>query len=114
MEMFPVSQEPMSVPDGASLTVSEFCHRQRISISTYYSLRAKGHGPREMNLGRCVRISAAAEANWIREREEPDDGEARLLALEAEKRRQAAKAAAKVSVKSPKHVSKQRPKGGRS
>ena len=50
-------------------SISGFCARQKISRATYYVLAASGEGPAEYRVGRLVRISEAAEAEWVRQRE---------------------------------------------
>jgi predicted DNA-binding transcriptional regulator AlpA len=52
--------------DGDSLRIEEFCHRHGISRSTYYDLKRRGLGPREMRIGRRnIRISAADDRDWV-------------------------------------------------
>ena len=58
------SRQPNDVHDVAS-----FCHSNGISISTYYALKRKGKGPREMQVNKRVLITPEAEAEWRRERE---------------------------------------------
>jgi hypothetical protein len=48
-----------------SSSITEFCSRHRIGRTTYFSLRKRGLGPKEIRFGRVVRISAQAEAEWI-------------------------------------------------
>jgi len=55
--------------DGASLTVLEFCAAEKISRAHYYNMRNRGEGPREMRLGKCVRITPESRSEWRRERE---------------------------------------------
>jgi hypothetical protein len=52
-----------------SETIDEFCKSERISRRHYYYLKTMGKGPREMRLGRIVRITPEAKADWRRERE---------------------------------------------
>jgi hypothetical protein len=52
-----------------SETIDEFCESERISRRHYYTLKARGKGPREMRLGDAVRITPEAKADWRRERE---------------------------------------------
>jgi hypothetical protein len=55
---------------GDMHTIESFCESNRISISTYYSLRRQGKGPRETRVSeRRITISPEAEADWRRERE---------------------------------------------
>ena len=92
--------------DRQAFTIQEFCFRNGISPGTYHKLKAHGRGPREMPLGRAIRISIEAEQDWRREREMPDDAEARLLKRESEARARSARKAAKAAMASPLHVSK--------
>lgn len=52
-----------------SYTIEEFCRSEKISRAYYFVLRQRGEAPREMRLGRCVRISPEARADWRRARE---------------------------------------------
>ncbi|MET2825825.1 transcriptional regulator [Mesorhizobium shangrilense] len=54
-------------------SIAGFVARQKISRSSYYNLKAAGLGPREYVVGKLVRISAEAEAEWVRERESAED-----------------------------------------
>lgn len=54
-------------------SVPGFCARQRISRSTYYNLKAEGKQPREYVVGKLIRISPEAEAQWVRDREAESD-----------------------------------------
>ncbi|GLS39202.1 hypothetical protein GCM10010869_47990 [Mesorhizobium tianshanense] len=49
--------------------IDSFCRRYGFSRSSYYVMRDKGYGPRELVIGRLVRITAEAEAEWLHERE---------------------------------------------
>src|SRR5271166_4823730 len=52
--------------DGDSLTLKEFMRKHKLPHSSYYDLKRRGLGPREMRLGRRnVRISAAADRDWV-------------------------------------------------
>jgi hypothetical protein len=56
--------------DAASFSIPEFCKRHRFSEAQYHKLKREGRGPRVMTTGSMgVRISRAAEADWIIERE---------------------------------------------
>ena len=57
----------------APLTIDDFCRRHQISRSTYYNMRAAGLAPREFIIGKLVRISAEAEAAWVRKLEVDSD-----------------------------------------
>lgn len=54
-------------------SVPGFCARQRISRSTYYNLKGEGKAPREYVVGKLIRISPEAEAEWVRAREAESD-----------------------------------------
>ena len=64
----------MTTEDYRDASIAGFCRRQGISRSSYYNLAAAGETPREYRVGKLVRISAEAEAEWVREREaaQPD------------------------------------------
>jgi hypothetical protein len=47
----------------AAYTIPEFCEAHRISESTYYNLKSKGLGPRELDAGRKI-ITFEAAAEW--------------------------------------------------
>ncbi len=89
-----------------AFSIAEFCFRNSISPTLYHKLKKFGRAPREMVLGRAIRISLAAEADWRRAREMPDDTEARLIAREREARERSARKAGKAAIASPHHVSK--------
>lgn len=55
--------------EDASLTISEFCEREKICRATFYNLLRQGKGPRLMRVGSRSRISAEARVEWQRERE---------------------------------------------
>jgi len=48
-----------------SLTIVQFCRRHQISRSTYYELRRRGLGPKEMHVLGAVRISPRADREWV-------------------------------------------------
>jgi hypothetical protein len=57
--------------DAASFSIPEFCKRHRFSEAQYHKLKREGRGPRVLTTGSTgVRISRAAEEDWIRERED--------------------------------------------
>lgn len=47
-----------------SFTILEFCAMENISESFYRLLREAGLGPKEIRLGRAVRITVEAAAEW--------------------------------------------------
>ena len=47
-------------------TIEEWCERRKICRATFYNLLRAGKGPRIMKVGRSVRISEAADADWLR------------------------------------------------
>jgi hypothetical protein len=54
-----------------SQTILEFCISERISRAKYFQLKAEGRGPREMRIGKLVRISPEARRDWRRSLEQP-------------------------------------------
>ena len=69
-------QDRIIETERQAFSIPEFCFRNGISNSSYHKFRAQGRGPREMRLGRVIRISIEAEADWRRSRELPDETEA--------------------------------------
>jgi len=55
--------------DKDCYTIAEFCARNGISRATYFNLRGRGEGPREIQIGVRKLISKEAAADWRRERE---------------------------------------------
>jgi hypothetical protein len=56
--------------EAGSYTLKHFLARHRLSESQYHKLRREGRGPRTMRTGSVgVRISRAAERDWVLERE---------------------------------------------
>lgn len=55
--------------DRHAFSIEEFCKGHGISRATYFTERRRGHGPREMRVGKRVLISREAAAAWRRERE---------------------------------------------
>ena len=62
----------MSDDQARNSTIKEFCVRNRISNSTYFELRRRKKGPREMRVLGKVLISPEAETDWRRACETPD------------------------------------------
>ena len=48
-----------------ALTIYEFCMATGISRTAYEKLKRQNRHPREMRIGKSVRISQAAAAQWI-------------------------------------------------
>jgi len=95
-----IEQLPQS---AVSYTVNGFCALHRISRWKFFQMRAEGIGPRELAVGRTIRISAQANIDWVKAREGPSGTAARLLERERKARAKAASKAGKVAGKSPKH-----------
>jgi predicted DNA-binding transcriptional regulator AlpA len=53
----------------AALSIQEFCATHGISRRTYYHLKEKGKGPREMQVGTRRLISLESAATWRRQME---------------------------------------------
>jgi hypothetical protein len=98
--------QPQQPSNRVAFTISEFCFRNSISPTHYHKLKREGRAPREMALGRAIRISLSAEEAWRRARELPDDTEARLIARESKARECLAKKAGDAAIQSPRHISK--------
>ena len=45
-------------------TIYEFCEREGISYSHYMGLKRKGIGPKELHIGRALRITPQAKREW--------------------------------------------------
>lgn len=50
-------------------SIEGFCRRHSLSRSSYYNLKNVGKAPREYVVGKLIRISPDAEADWVRDRE---------------------------------------------
>ena len=93
----------------AAFSPREFCARNKISKKTFYSLQAKGRGPRIMRDGRLIRISAQAEIDWQKQMETPTTAEhAEAVAQAAEASRERAQLAAQRAARSPRHPANRR------
>jgi predicted DNA-binding transcriptional regulator AlpA len=51
------------------LTIRRFCQKHRIGKSTYYDLKKRGLGPKELHIGKSVRITAEADDEWVQRME---------------------------------------------
>jgi hypothetical protein len=88
-------------------SVTAFRERHGLSRTLYYSLKQQGRAPRETYLTpHKIIITPKDEAAWLAARAKPHGTEARLIAAAAEARRARARHAARISVASPRHVSK--------
>lgn len=63
-------------PEPSAFTIAQFCARNQISQAHYFNQRAAGKGPREMRIGRSVRITPDAERDWQRGSERQSDNAA--------------------------------------
>ena len=52
-----------------SKTIEEWARSHRLSRSMFYKLKEQGKAPREMHIGKSVRISEDADREWVRLRE---------------------------------------------
>ena len=52
-----------------SFTLREWLAFRKVSRSTYYKMLAAGTAPRSFRVGNRHRISAEADAEWVRQRE---------------------------------------------
>jgi predicted DNA-binding transcriptional regulator AlpA len=60
-----MSQSMISTNIRRDLTIRRFCQKHRIGKSTYYDLRKRGLGPKELHIGKSVRITAEADDEWV-------------------------------------------------
>ena len=69
-EMVAFLVKAASEGEAGSYTLKQFLARHRLSESQYHKLRREGRGPRTMRTGSAgVRVSRAAERDWVLERE---------------------------------------------
>ena len=85
-----------------SYSIQEFCAVERITAPTYFKLRNQGLGPKEMRMGRIIRISHTERLRWQKQREKPTEAQRET----DEKLRERARAISQKAVASPKHVSR--------
>jgi hypothetical protein len=74
---FAAQANAAAVGERGSYSIKEFLARHRLSESQFHKLRREGCGPRTMRTGSVgVRISRAAERDWVlgREREAAEFG----------------------------------------
>ena len=76
-----------------SYTVLDFRLAEGITRPTYDKLQKQERGPREMRMGRLVRISHGARMKWQRDHENPKDEEATAVRKEADRLRDPARRA---------------------
>ena len=50
--------------EGGAITLLDFCDRYKLSRSTFYEMRKRGLGPREIHIGRRVLITRRAIREW--------------------------------------------------
>lgn len=55
----------MGKQETLTLSVKEFCALVPMSVTTYYQMKRAGQGPRELRIGRHVRITRQAVENWL-------------------------------------------------
>jgi predicted DNA-binding transcriptional regulator AlpA len=66
----PAKKRPDPPVSRAAYSVRQFCEAFGISETTYFKLKSKGKGPREMRLGKRILISLEAADAWRRAREQ--------------------------------------------
>ena len=59
--------------DERSLNIKSFCEKYRISAPIYYKWQRNGTGPKELRIGRVIRITSEAEREWLEARAVPDE-----------------------------------------
>lgn len=87
-----------------AFTRTEFCVRNRISLSHYAKLKRYGLAPCEMQSLNAIRITREAEREWQLARQQPQGEDE----VRAERRLMSARNAGQLSALSPDHVSKKR------
>ena len=84
--MYPqTDKQPLAPIQKLALTIDEFCALHGISTARYFALRRDNLAPRELRVGRTIRISREAAAAWRQARENPEGDEAK--AVERERKR---------------------------
>jgi excisionase family DNA binding protein len=53
-----------------SYTIQQWCELHGLSRSFFYKIAAAGQAPRTFSVGKCRRVSAEANAEWVKSREE--------------------------------------------
>jgi hypothetical protein len=91
-----------------SLTIKAFCKSEGISEPSYYKLKQMGLGPKEMRYPamNMVRIAHADRIAWQQLIKDPPPEHAETVRVLKEKLLLKSRAAAALSVESPKHISK--------
>jgi hypothetical protein len=91
-----------------SMTISEFCQVEKISVPLYYKLKKKGLAPDEVRIDvpgvRVIRITPTSRARWhamLAERAATKESE-----LERQRRAAQRVAAGRAAAASPQHVSR--------
>ena len=72
--------KPPKPPFEPSYSVAEFCAAEGLTRTTFYKMRRQGFGPREMRIGRVIRITHRARLDWQQERENPSPKEKKRIA----------------------------------
>jgi hypothetical protein len=88
------------------LTIAQFAETVQICEATYFKLKRQGLGPEETRFGHVVRISPDALREWRQRMREMQ--ETKAARLEAARRTAHSRAAGKLAVASPRHISNQR------
>lgn len=98
--------DEMPLDEGRSLTRAAFCELEDISLSTYYKLKRKGHGPFELHFPgmTAVRITPQSRREWhVRCAEWAASKAAKI---QAARRTETARHAGELAAASPLHASK--------
>ncbi|WP_408088038.1 transcriptional regulator [Rhodoplanes sp. SY1] len=66
-----------------SQSIEDWCKAHGFSRAFYYKLKAQGLAPRELRVGRAVRISFEADREWVQAREAAAAAAARPSSSEA-------------------------------
>jgi hypothetical protein len=79
----PLIENVQASAPRAAYTISSFCEAYAISPRMYFKMRDAGWGPREMGIGRAVRITFDAAADWALACEQLRKDRQKAIATEA-------------------------------
>jgi hypothetical protein len=94
----------LSFEDPRSRTIPDFCYLENLSLTAYYKIKRRGHGPDELRLpeSKIIRITQQSHQQWRERMRELAQSEAGKL--EKQRRAQQARSAGKRAAESPDHV----------
>jgi hypothetical protein len=97
--------EQSAAPAPESYTIREFCRLERISEASFFKMARLGVGPKVLTIPGCAikRITVKAREDWHRKIELLDRSP--TVRQEQARRREGSRRAARIAIKSAKHVS---------